>query len=334
MKEIIVRYLEDAATDSEKLELLHWLRRKENRKDFVFHRSVWERGLDANNFPAGGEETWNRIQSVMLEKSVQGWQKSRKIQQWMRYAAILFFVTTLGTLLLWYAGRPGAAGLRTTDIITDNGQISRVELPDGSKVWINSGSELSYNNQFGIQNRELFLKGEAYFDVSEMEGVPLVINCKELNIRVKGTKFNVNAYPEENNISVVLEEGSVELLRENNSSFLCPLKPGEMAIFDLIKKEMSVSTINTHRYTSWKEGIIHIYDQTLEEVAGRLTTRYNQEFNVSEEVKHYHTTFTIKNEPLSEIISLIEKITPVKAEQQGSVIFFRSARKVPGRTGK
>lgn len=327
MEELIIKYLEETATDAEKRELLQWLREKENRKAFYFHRSVWEKGLESGRFPAGGAESWNRIQSGLLEKSCEGWQKSRKLTQFLRYAAIFFFLTTLGFSLLWYiqGSRPGLEAV--TQIMADNGQISRAGLPDGTQVWINSGSVISYDGNFGVKNREVRLTGEAYFEAKKGNRHPLVVDCGELQVRVTGTRFNVSALPDSHNIDVVLEEGSVELLRSQNASFRYSLKPGEMASFDLNHKKMSVTTINTSRFTSWKDGIINIYDQTLEEVALKLKSRYNQEFVLDPTVKDFHYTFSIRNESLQDIIELIEKITPVEAVQEGSVITFRSRKK-------
>ncbi len=334
MEETIIKYLEDSATDAERHELLVWLRNRENRKAFIFHRSVWEKQLDSSHFPAGGGETWNRIQSGLLEKSSEGWQKSRKLMQVLRYAAIFFFLTTMGFSLLWYLQGNRSGEETVTRIMADNGHISRAALPDGTQVWINSGSAISYTGDYGIRNREVHLTGEAYFEARKGSRHPLVVNCEELMVRVTGTRFNISAIPGTQNISVILEEGSVELLRQQNASFYYQLKAGEMASFDLANKKMTVSTTNTRRYTSWKEGIINIYEQTLEEVAERLQSRYNQEFVVSPEVKDFHYTFTIKSESLPEIIALIEKITPVKAIQEGNIITFRSGRKVPGSISK
>lgn len=334
MEEIIIRYLEERATDAEKGELLAWLRKKENRKTFQFHRSVWLKGLEKESYPAGGRETWFRIQSGLLEKSAEGWQKSRRLTQTLRYAAIFFFLTTLGVSLLWWSQRKLTKQEVTTTIMADNGQISRAVLPDGTQVWINSGSAVTYGRDFGMKNRRIALTGEAFFDAAKESVHPLVVDCNELMIKVTGTRFNVSAIPGTSAISVVLEEGSVELLRQQNSSFHYTLKPGDMATFDLNNKKMIVTTTNTRRFTSWKEGIIHIYDQTLDEVAQRLKNRYNQEFVVNDEVKEFLYTFTIRNESLQDIIALIEKITPVEAIQEGNVITFRKGKTGPRSNGK
>jgi ferric-dicitrate binding protein FerR (iron transport regulator) len=210
-----------------------------------------------------------------------------------------------------------------TGVVAENGQMSKVMLPDRSVVWLNSGSEIRYDNYYGVKNRKIQLLGEAYFDISRNELLPVVVDCRELQIKVTGTKFNVHAFPGGEQINVVLEEGSVDLLKGGNSDFRYSLTPGQMATFDSPSKKMTFSRVNTSKFTSWKEGIVNIYDLPLDEVVLRLKMRYNQEFVVDENVMHYHYTFTIKNESLQDVIALIEKITPVKAEQTGSVIIFR-----------
>lgn len=160
MKEIIKKYLEDTANDIEKAELLRWLRNR-NLKEFNFHRLNWKNELDKNYFPGNGEETWNKIQSVLLEKTYRGWQKSKKIQLFLRYAAIFFLLTTISSLTWYMASRPKSSPNHITKVIAENGQISKVVLPDGSQVWLNSGSTISYSNNFAEKNRDVYLEGEA-----------------------------------------------------------------------------------------------------------------------------------------------------------------------------
>ncbi len=327
MKEIIHKYLSGTATSSEKSELLHWLKNKENRKEFAVLKWSWRKEMGKETFPGGGEDTWSKIEHQLFEKSISEWQKSVRIGHMMRYAAIFFLVTTLTGMAWFFINKPEKPVVLNTTVIAENGHMSTIILPDGTKVWLNSASTLSYSNFFGKNNRSVKLNGEAYFDVVKNEELPLLVNCGELMVRVTGTRFNVNAYPENKEIGVVLEEGGVEISRPGYSRYIYSLEPGERAVFDVENKKLNVSEVNTAKYTSWKEGIINIYDQPLDKVVLKLKTRYNQEFIVDEKVKQYHYTFTIKNEPLQEILALIEKITPVKAEQSGMVITLKQDMK-------
>jgi len=323
MQSIITKYLEGRSTKAEQTKLLMWLRKKENRLVFNSYSLAWKNSLDENQFPAESEESWNTIQTALLQKSYNRWQISRKANQFFRIAAIFFFVISLGSLTYFFTTQSKSLPEFYTSIMAENGQISKVELPDGSQVWLNSGSKISYNNYFASNNRDISLSGEAYFQITKNEDIPLVVSSGDLRVKVLGTKFNVEAYPESHQINVVLESGKVELLNSKVESFSYKLKPGERATFDKNDRNLKIDNVNTSKFTSWKEGIINIYDQSLEELAVRLETRYNQKFEIAEDVKDFHYTFTIENESLDEIIKLMERITPVKAEQKQDTISFK-----------
>jgi len=323
MQTIANKYFEGHATDVELKKLLEWLKKRENRDVFNKYRFDWEKGLESDWFPCGGEESWNRLQAQLWEKSFGKWQNTIKMYHFFRYVAIFLFVLAMGSLVLYFSDRPAKIPDTYTKVIAENGQISKVSLPDGSFVWLNSGSEISYNNLFSSENRKVSLTGEAYFDVAANENIPLVVDCEELQVKVFGTTFNVNAYNWEEDIEVVLEKGKVELVNPVVNSTIYKIKPGERVRFDKEDKKLAVADVNTYRYTSWKNGIINFYDLSIEEVVRRLETRYNQKFELERGVKYLRYTFTIKNEPLHEILRLMERITPVDAEQKDNVIVIR-----------
>ena len=321
MRTVTYKYLEGSATDSEKAELLQWLRKKENRIVFHSYKLDWRKGLKNEQFTVGGEESWNRLQEKLWQKSYNRWQESRKIQQFFRYAAIFFFALSIGTAV-WHFSGQSSRNIQetTTSVIAENGQISKIELPDGSLVWLNSGSEIAYNNFFSAQNREITLTGEAYFDVGKNEDLPLVVDCSGLEVKVLGTRFNVNAYEDNSVAEVVLEEGSVELLNPGAEDAFYRMEPREKVKLNLETRKYNASVVNTRRYTSWREGIQNIYDLPMEELIKRLEKRYNQQFALTPEVKELRYTFTIENEPLEDILKLMERITPIKATQKEEVI--------------
>jgi transmembrane sensor len=320
MKEIAFKYFEGRATDAELEQLLHWLRKKENRLIFNSFRLDWKKSLEPGRFPGGGEESWQRLQAVLGQKSYNRWQKSRKFQQFFRVAAIFFFVISLGSMAWFFTHQPQTIPKTYTSVMAENGQISKVELPDGSLVWLNAGSKLTYNNFFSAENRKVTLSGEAYFDVTKNEKLPWVVDCNGLQVRVLGTRFNVNAYEAGIMAEVVLEEGAVELINSATNDNFYRMKPGERIKLNLQNGEYSAGMVNTARYTSWREGIVNIYDLSIEDLVRRLEKRYNQKFELTPEVKKLRYTFTIENEPLEDVLKLMERITPVKVKQTDETI--------------
>jgi len=322
MQEIANKYFEGRATDEELEQLLRWLRKKENRIVFDKFRLVWQSSHERDYFPNGGRESWNRLQMQLWQKSFKTWQSTKKIEKLFRYAAIFFFVLSIGSLTWYFTHKSVHIPETYTTVAADKGHISKVQLPDGTKVWINSGSEISYNNHFASLHRNIRIKGEAYFDVAKNENIPMIIECGQVNVKVTGTSLNINSYSGENDIEVVLEEGSVELTNINDNATLYKLHPGNRLLFSRECK-ISVFDVNTYKYTSWKDGIINLYDLTMEEVIMRLNSRYNQKFEIDPAVKNFKYTFTIKNEQLHEILQLMEKITPIIIEQKGDIVFIK-----------
>lgn len=334
MRSIITKYLEGRASDAEMNELLSWLRNKQNRLIFQNVKLDWKSSLVKTGFPAESRESWLQLQEKLAQKKLIRLQEIHKKQLFYRIAAVFIFAVSL-SVATWFVSQKVQTGNEVfTRVVAGSGQISKVELPDGTEVWLNSGSAISYGSRFSTRNRDIELQGEAFFQAARNEKLPLVVKAGELKVKVLGTIFNVNAYPGSGSVDVVLEEGSVELLNSGGKTFHYLLKPGELARFDSKSRQVLISEINPAKFTAWKDGIINIYDQTMEELVKRLENRYNQKFEISDDVKHFRYTFTITNEPLDEIIRLMEKITPVIAVQTDEVIVFRADKKKIKTAGK
>jgi transmembrane sensor len=129
-----------------------------------------------------------------------------------------------------------ATSVEKNEISTRNGSKTKITLPDGSKVWLNAGSKLVYNKEFGNQTREVELSGEAFFDVVHInapqngEKIPFIIHTRQLDIRVVGTAFNVKSYPGENITETSLVRGKVEIMIHNRPDEKIILKPNEKLV--------------------------------------------------------------------------------------------------------
>jgi ferric-dicitrate binding protein FerR (iron transport regulator) len=126
-------------------------------------------------------------------------------------------------------------------------------------------------------------------------------------VRVLGTKFDVSAYPEDKDINVVLESGSVEILQAKNQSVIQKLKPGEKAQFDTERRDLSVSTVDCHDYTSWKDGILVFANEPMENVIKKLKRWYNIDIEVKNpKVNKLIFNATIVNESVEDIFDLMK----------------------------
>ena len=320
MRSTIKKYLSGNSSENEQKALLDWIRQDNHLEEFQDTKKEWKNEIIHEAIPTDFQESLNNIQNTVFGQVQSNLKRTRRRLNFFKYAALLVVLISIPSLLYFYSQSRSSASLTYTTVSSDFGQISKVMLPDSSVIWINSGSTIRYNNQFSATNRNVELIGEAFFKVPKNKHLPLLVSCQDLKVKVLGTEFCVKSYPDENSIQVVLEKGKIELTSNSDLNIRQVLKPGEMASFNKENKILTLSTVNTVLYTSWKDGMINICNLPLSELVIKLERRYNQKFIVDEAIKNIPYTFTIKNENLHSILSLMEKITPVDAVQKGNVI--------------
>ena len=161
------------------------------------------------------------------------------------------------------------------------GKKLQVELSDGTIVHVNAGSSLKYPVQFNQdQNRQVFVKGEAYFEVTEDKDHPFVVTMNNRNIRVLGTKFNVSSFDDDENISTVLVEGSVRLYSAAENYSLAnstALKVGYLACWNKSDQQMSLEEVDTRIYTAWINGKMIFKNISFKSIRKKLERKYNVE---------------------------------------------------------
>jgi ferric-dicitrate binding protein FerR (iron transport regulator) len=208
-------------------------------------------------------------------------------------------------------------------------------LPDSSVVFLNSGTELRYieNNQNNIitgnkGQRDVFLTGEAWFDVSKNEKKPFVVHTPYYNVEVLGTQFNVKAYPDDNEVATTLEKGKVKITSSEKYTLkeTTTLQPGEQLIYTK-NKGITISDVNTRRFTAWKENRLIFINMNLKELFVLLERKYGVEIEVSDDmVLNYHYDSTITNETILEVLNLIAETLPIQYKIEGQRIIIHQKK--------
>ncbi len=184
-----------------------------------------------------------------------------------------------------------------------------VDLPDGSKVWLNSGSELTYPIVFNTSERRVHLTGEAYFKVAKSE-VPFFVNSLGPEIKVYGTEFNVNSYDNEDLVTVALAEGKVSLNSEGEEKFITP---GQVSAFNKKSKSITIENADVVTYSSWREGKYIFRDTPLSSILRILQRQHNVTINLmNPQLGNYRYKLTISNESLEQILQLLSLSAPIK----------------------
>lgn len=200
-------------------------------------------------------------------------------------------------------------------LMTPRGGQYQVTLPDGSKVWLNAASSLTYPTQFIDNHREVKLTGEAYFEIVGNKSKPFIVTNDGQRIHVLGTKFNVSAYPDEGSIATTLVEGSVRVSGTEGGS-TATLKPGQQAVFE--DDAINIRQVDIDYYTGWMMGRFIVNREKLSVALRQIERWYDVEFineTIKEDVKLWGTLS--RNVMLSELLKTLEMSTGYIFEQDG-----------------
>jgi ferric-dicitrate binding protein FerR (iron transport regulator) len=188
---------------------------------------------------------------------------------------------------------------------------SSLTLPDGTKVWLNAGSKLSYPVLFSDKYREVKLSGEAYFEVKKDKNWPFVVNSENMNIVVTGTTLNCNAYPENNQIQTVLVEGAVTVMNQSATETEI-IAPGELAVFDRNSQKIAKTKVDLEKYIAWKNGKLMFREDKMNLVVEKLERWYNVEFEIKDkEISDYVYTATFIDESLEQVLKMLSLSAPI-----------------------
>lgn len=202
----------------------------------------------------------------------------------------------------------GAAEDAFSTLTVPYGKRTEMILPDGSKVWLNAGSQLTFPEQFAIDKREVYLEGEGYFDVVHDAARPFTVYVADMQIRVLGTSFNVSSYSEDAVVSAVLLSGRVELQGVGRRKFEPRiLEPGHRAVLLKEKRRLTIYNDNAADYISWTDRQLVLKNTALEELLKKLERVYNAEI-ADESGTHSGDTFSGRLDLRQPLLSLLKNI--------------------------
>lgn len=251
--------------------------------------------------------------------------KSRRLYLWAgRVASVVLLVLLTGISVYYYA--TGRHDMQDMIVLVEKGQKANVVLPDGSKVWVNSDSKLSYGSRFNQNERVLSLEGEAYFEVTPDKDRPFIVETNEMAVRALGTSFNVKSYDDEGSASTVLRTGRVEVTTDSDCLIL---NPNEKIVFNKQTGHVQKSSIdNAADYINWKYNELTFNGETFENIAHTLERYYNTRIIFeSESLKKYRFSGTPGNTSLESILQILSLTSPLSYEVKDSMIILRENMK-------
>lgn len=262
-------------------------------------------------------------QKLMVKINHRATPKSNRIIyfKWAAAAAVLVLVFLAG-IGLGDGAYVKSNWVSYTKIIAPEGNKTQIILPDSTHVWLNSGSELQYASDYSAQNREVKMKGECFFDVVKDPDHPFVVQGSKFQVKVYGTRFNVNEDISKDMADVTLVSGKVQVLNLQGN-LISDLTPGEQLVYrggtyQLRKAE------NMEALTAWLNNMLIFDNQPFEEVIHYLEKWYGVKIHLDRSLYYSHNyTFKVKTESMREVLQLISVITPIDYRIEGEQITIK-----------
>lgn len=327
--ELLEKYMQGLTSQEEENALLHWMRNEDKARQtiYAYYEKRWN---DAPKADIPAELQYKMLTNI--KKNIQRNEKEnndhksidigKKIvwKDMMKYAAIVLLTLTISIFSMYYFSFVNEEK-KVFVVYADKGQRSNLILPDGTKVWLNSGSRLEYNSTYSKKERKVKLIGEAFFEVSKDKRHRFLVKTELMDIEALGTAFNVQAYPDENEVTTSLVNGKVRISTPCKDVILLP---NQQVCYVKSTNSLSTNDLESAEYANaWIHGEFSFKKATLEEIAKELNRMYNMEFKFnSDEIKGLRFTGIIKNNSLTNVLEIISLTAPVTFEVKDDYIIL------------
>jgi len=313
-EELMIDFLSETISDENQQKLSELIQKNKEFKDRFYemlklHAIAMVPVIEFEKL-ANYESLMGRLKSTSASSGSGSWFSSVR-----NIAASIVVIISL-TLALFYGYRNLTSPSDTAfsyETFSPEGSQTKIILPDSTIVWLNSSSTLKYNRAYGKKSREVTLVGEGYFEVASLAKRPFVVTTGNLSVNVLGTVFNVRAYSDDENVTVNLIKGSLNLtVPGSENAEVHAMKPNDQLVFNRLTLKVDVTQTNASRSALWTTGRLSFVDATFEQISRDLERRYNVTIQIADN--------TIRNEVFSGSIdmnlSLKEVLTYIDVDKK------------------
>lgn len=320
----ITGYLTNSLTPEETQSLQEWLNAsEENRKYFSDMQEVWIAASDETD-----DSSFNKDKAYQLFLKQTGVtpqqginkRKAFQLRPWMYAAAMIIVVFICGTIAFQSGKSVIRNQLTQISIEAPYGSKTKLYLPDGTLVWLNAGSKMSYAQDFGINERTLDLSGEAYFEVIKNEEMPFKVHTEELDVKVLGTKFNFRNYKDDLEAKVCLLEGKVALNTREKETIL---HPDQQALLDKKTGKLSVSGTKAAYSAEWTNDRLYFDEVLLSDIIKELERSYDVKITVADDTLNtirFYGNFRKREQSIQEIMDVLSSTDKMTYTMNGKNI--------------
>lgn len=278
----------------------------------LISKYFYRQSLGHNNSPVP-QHSFNQDEVYhKILRTIQTRQKSSfSTALFFRIAAVIVILISAGTLLYHYTQSPFFSNANLVRRDVAQGSTTMLSLEDGTKVWLNAGSKLTYPAKFDRESRKVQLAGEAYFEVVHLDHKPFIISSGAVKTVVLGTSFNISAYPENSEVEVTVLSGKVAVItpgKWNLHSNTMYLMPNQKLTYTSSQPDTKPATVNAGEAIDWKLGILLFRSTPLAQAVRELERKYAVKIVCADKIKDCRITARFDNEGLENALKVVTKI--------------------------
>ena len=259
------------------------------------------------------DREWERLFSSIEKKTISKMKTRRLFLQYMKYAAAVVLGIGVSLSTLYLTNQENLSTVGNYKLVTSKGENSYLQLPDGTRVWLNSCTTLEYAENYGHSNRSIYLDGEAYFEVAKNKDLPFVVKANGIDVKAIGTAFNVSAYMEDSQLTTTLFNGKVAVQPTLTKQEVL-LEPNQVAVYDKSRNKIEVVPYDKKLFAQWRGGFLSFKMMYLQDITKLLERNYNVVFRYENQgIKKLRFSGSFRNnEDLSEILNVIKTNTGIR----------------------
>ena len=310
IEDLIVTHLSGNLDEVSLQELQDWISASaKNRDYFVHQQEIWFAAICAKEESAYNEEEafvkfQNKVKNAESPK-----RKTIRLNKILSRAAMIVSFLAISYVSYWQGGKRVKNQLgNVMTVEAPLGAKAKLFLPDGTLVWLNAGSKLSYSQDFGMVSRNVELMGEAYFEVTKNKEIPFNVKSKELNVQVLGTKFNFRNYADDSEVMVALLEGKVSFANQLKKAPIRYLAPDEKVVLDKKSGIAVISSIKASNTSVWTSGYLFFDEELLLNITKNLERNYKVKIDITNEsLKNYrfYGNFIQREQTIREVLDIL-----------------------------
>ncbi|MEG1543760.1 MAG: FecR family protein [Tannerellaceae bacterium] len=328
-EQLLIQFLLHRCTAEETEQIDRWIKADKANAEWIFEMErIWDlkgmlRFSDSHQIELAYQQFLNDIQTKKASKTKRlfPWRMLKNI------AAILLLILIPLNIYYWNYQKEKTITMNTIEV--PKGQRVSIQLSDGTNVWLNADSKLTYPSAFSDKNRDVYLTGEAYFEVKRNEHSPFIVHTTPLNVKVLGTVFNVKSYKNENT-EVVLAKGKVEVSESSRPDATLQMKPNEQIVYSP-KTGMTLNKeVDANALTCWTVGEVYYKNQFLQDITQELTEKFGIPIQIRDKELGdiIFTCHAQADASLIQILNLLKETRKIDYRQnENRIIVFKPLKK-------